>query len=173
MPNIVQRLTRSGGPVDRAREAASRIGARPYRLFLVWARWAGQEREVGDGRADPCPVRYEVLPRPVVTGYAGLTRNPLAIGTVPTGTVRVTEVPLWLPYEALRGRHHPEREGMVQGPEAGVEFWYEVEVDGRDHTARAQRFRLGAEPERDEENAQWVLVLERQGAVDREQAPVR
>lgn len=164
MRSVVENLTRRGGPVDRAREAAERVGARPYRLFLVWSRWTGEE--VGDGRERGCE-RYEVRPRPVVVGYAGLTRNPAAIGVVPTGTVRVQEVPLWLPFEALVGRAHPERPTAPLDPDR-TEFRYEVEVDGRDPTARPQRFRLTAEPERDELNAQWIVVLERQGVVDPE-----
>lgn len=164
MSGVVQRLAREGGPVDRARALADRLGARPYRLFLVWQQWAGDE--VGDGRAER-PRRVEVLPRPKVVGYSGMARNPTAIGTVPVGTLRVTEVPLHYSYATLKGREHPDRPGTVQGPEAGVDFWFEVEVDGRDDSMPAQRFRPSAEPERDETRAQWLLVLERQGSTDR------
>jgi hypothetical protein len=55
------------------------------------------------------------------------------------------------------------------GPKDGVHFWYEIDVDeGRDPTFPAQRFRRSAEPERDEERAQWILMLERQATQDRD-----
>lgn len=163
--DVVQRMTRRGGPVDRSRALAAKLGARPYRLFLVWAKWSGEE--VGDGRAGK-PCRFEVSPRPKLLGYAGITKNPTAIGTIPTGTVRATEVPLWLSYAALKGREHPDRPGRVfEAVPSPEEFWFEVETDDRDETMPAQRFRLSAEPERDETRAQWILVLERQGTVDR------
>ena len=162
---VVQRMTRRGGPVDRARELQDKLGARPYRLFLVWQRWSGDEP--GDGRAGPA-LRYEVLPRPKVLGYAGLTRNPTAIGIVPAGSLRVTEVPLWISFAALKGREHPERGARPLGPPADArEFFYEVETDERDDSMPPQRFRLSAEPERDESRATWILVLERQGTADR------
>jgi hypothetical protein len=162
--NLLASLTAKGGPVDQARRMACVVGARPYRLFLCWSRWPSGE--VGRGQ-EVDVLRYEVEPRPLLIGYAGLTRNPTAIGVVPAGTVRVVEVPLWLPYEALKGHAHPEQKFAQGGPERGVDFRYEVEVDERDPTFRPQRFRLSAEPEREEENAQWVLILERQSVADR------
>lgn len=162
---ILSSLTARGGPVDQARRMATMIGARPYRLFLCWSRWASGEI----GRGEEVPVlRFEIEPRPKLTGYAALSRNPTVIGVVDTGTVRVEEVPLWLPYAALQGLAHPETGEVQRGPEEGVEFRYEVDVDERDPTFRPERFRLSAKPERDEEGAQWILVLERQGVADRE-----
>lgn len=163
MHTIIESLTAKGGPVDQAREVATLVGARPYRLFLCWSKWPA---EIGEGRGST-PCRYEVLPRPRVTGYGSLLRNPMLIGVVPEGTIRVSEVPLWLPYEALKGRRHPEQRAEAPGPEQGVRFWYEVEADSRDPTQAAQAYRLGSEPERDEENAQWLLALERQSVQDR------
>lgn len=163
---ILSYLTAKGGPVDAARQVATAIGARPYRLFLCWSKWPSGV--VGEGRERGEPYRYEVLPRPKVTGYGALSRNPTVIGVVPTGTVRVEEVPLWLPFEALKGRHHPEQPKDAPGPEEGVRFWYEVDVDNRDASFKPQTFRLDGEPERDEENATWILVLARQSVQDRE-----
>ena len=164
MQSILASLTAKGGPVDRARFLQESLGARPYRLFLVWSFWPSGE--AGDGR-ERGPVRYEVRPRPKVTGYAQISRNPTVIGVVPEGTLRVEEVPLWLTWANLKGEEHPER-GPLPGTLGGdLRFWYEVDVDGRDPTFPAQVFRRSAEPERDEERAQWVLLLERQAMRDR------
>jgi hypothetical protein len=62
---------------------------------------------------------------------------------------------------------HPEQPEGAPGPEEGVRFWYEVDVDNRDPSFKPQTFRLDAEPERDEENATWILVLARQSVQDR------
>jgi hypothetical protein len=162
---VISSLTAKGGPVDQARLAAQRIGARPYRLFLVWSRSRGGE--VGAGKEEG-PCRYEVTPRPKVTGYAAIARNPTVIGVLSTGTVRVEELPLWLTWANLTGAEHPTA-GPMGGPKDGVHFWYEIDVDeGRDPTFPAQRFRRSAEPERDEERAQWILMLERQATQDRD-----
>jgi len=167
MHTLIESLTTRGGPVDQARELATIVGARPYRVFLAWARWP--EGEIGQGR-ELGPSRWEITPRPKVTGYAAISRNPTVIGVIPTGTVRVEEAPLWIPREAMKGHVWPEPGkhcAMLAGPEKGIEFWYEIEVDERDPSAKKERFRLSAEPERDEENAQWILVLERQATQDR------
>lgn len=160
---ILSSLTAKGGPVDQARLVAERVGARPYKLFLCWSRWPSGE--VGDGR-EKGPCKYEVRPRPKVTGYASISRNPTVIGVVPTGILRVEELPLWLTWDNLTGAAHPTL-GPMGGPDQGVRFWYEVEVDERDPSFEPQTFRRSAEPERDEERAQWILVLERQKVQDR------
>lgn len=162
--SVVSQLTAKGGPVDLARQLATAVGARPYRVFLAWERWPSGE--VGEG-AHQGPVLYEIRPRPKVAGYASISRNPTVIGVVPTGILRVEEVPLWLPFEALKGHVHPERGVAMAGPERGIKFWYQVDVDeARDLSFQPQRFRLSGEPERDEERAQWILVLERQASQD-------
>jgi hypothetical protein len=66
---------------------------------------------------------------------------------------------------ALRGAQGRPPEKTRQGREG--RFWYEVDVDGRDPTFKPQTFRLDGEPERDEENATWILVLARQSVQDR------
>jgi len=160
---ILENLTRKDGPIDRARQVQERIGARPYRVWLCWSKWP---EEIGEGR-EQGPCRYEIRPRPKVLGYTGITRNPTLIGVVPEGSLRLTEVPLWLPFDALRGKLLPEKNVAMAGPEKGVRFWYEVGVDSRDETQKPQSYRLNGEPERDEEGAQWLIVLERQATQDR------
>jgi len=159
-------LWAKGGVVDQARSLAEDVGMRPYRVILRWARSKGGE--VGAGR-EAGPWSYEIRPRPKVTGYAAIARNPTVIGVVPTGTVRVEEVPLWLPFEALVGHRHPERREAFDGPAEGVRFWYEVDVvEAADPSFKPQAFRLDGLPERDEGNAQWVFMLARQSVQDRE-----
>lgn len=162
---LLGELWAKDGVVDQARFMAEEVGAKPYRVFLCWARSKGGE--VGEGR-EAGPWRYEVRPRPKVTGYAAIARNPTVIGVVPTGTVRLEEVPLWLPFEALQGHRHPERREAFDGPSEGVRFWYEIDVvEGADPSFKPQAFRLDGVPERDETNAQWLLMLARQSAQDR------
>lgn len=154
--SLVERLSRPGGVVDRARQLATEVGARPQRVFLVWTVFTGGERGKGEERV---LHRHEVTPRPRVD-TSSIQRNPMLIGIVAQGSVRVDEVTTSLTFDELLGRVLPGG-SAVPADQGKVEFFYEVVEDGRgDRPPARGRFRLFNAPSRESENAQWVLLLE-------------
>lgn len=164
---------------DRVRQrVATRLGVRPYRVFLTWTRYGlSQDSERGDGGQRPF-ARVELLPTPRVTDLTGVIRRSFSVGTVPDGSIRVDRISAAAyTSDVLKGTRIP----ALVGPEAqplpradqegpggeaqfaeGVDFFYEVVEDGRgDDPAARQRFRLLAEPYRDAGGAQWVVALQR------------
>lgn len=142
--------------MDRAREKASLIGARPFRLFLVWTVFSGKERGQGEERI---LERHEVEPRPRID-KGGITRNPALVGIVAVGSVRVDELSTRYTYDELLGLLLPGGRA-VPADQGRVTFFYEVVEDGRgDNPPERLRFRLFNTPSLEAENAQWVLILE-------------
>jgi len=138
---------------DSLRQLSTRMGLRPYRVFLVWSKSSGAE--FGAGRTTEVQ-RHEILPTPKVR--TNLNRVLLSGGIVPMGSVELTEVSALLTLEMLIGRDLPTK-GEESAP-APYEFHYEVTEDGRDGSApRPQRFRPFGDPTRDPGNVQWKLTL--------------
>lgn len=154
--SLVERLSRPGGVVDRARELATQVGARPFRTFLVWTVFSGERRGQGEERV---LLRHEITPRPRVD-TSSIQRNPALVGIVAQGSVRVDEVTTALTFDELEGRVLPGGRALPTD-QGKVEFFYEVVEDGRgDKPASRGRFRLFNKPARESENMQWVLILE-------------
>ena len=152
---LVQRLAPLA---DRLRQFNTKFGLRPYRVFLVWTLYSGQER--GEGTEKEVK-KVELLPTPKIASLDSLTNAIAAAGTLPAGTLRVTEVSATYNFDTLSGYLFPLAKEKVPDP---YDFFYEVVEDGR-HGGREQRrkFRLSAAPALDAENLWWVLMLEREG----------
>lgn len=144
--------------IDRIRQIATNLGTRPYRVFLTWTTWTGTER--GEGY-EQVVRRTEILPTPLVASLDRLALTQFAAGTLPMGSVQVTEVSATLTEDLLTGRWVPEpHEDEVPPPK---DFFYEVVEDGRgDPEPVRWRFRLMSKPFRDAENVQWKLLLEKE-----------
>jgi hypothetical protein len=151
---VVNRLARVA---DNARQIATRLGARPTRCFLVHTRSRGSER--GEG-LEVEVKRIELLPTPKVETLDSVTFSVFHAGTVPAGSVKLTEVSLRYTYDELVGLMVPERhEDQIPEP---YWFFYELVEDGRgDPYPQRNRFRVLSYPWRDAENAQWKVMLER------------
>jgi hypothetical protein len=162
-------VARLGSTVDRARQAATRVGARPYRCFLVWTCWGGEE--AGEG-AEREVARVEILPTPIVRDLTGVALSPVASGVLPVGSLRVTEVSTLLTADQLTGKAVPlAHEDRIPEP---YDFFYEVTLDARgDPQPPRNRYRLAALPSLDVERTfGWALLLERvSGDVDRHGQP--
>jgi hypothetical protein len=153
--SLVERLSRPGGVVDRAREMATQVGARPFRVFLTWTVFSGASRGQGEERV---LHRHEIQPRPRVD-TSSITRNPMLVGVYPEGSVRVDEVTTALTQDELLGRVLPGG-GALPVDQGRVAFFVEVVEDGRgDQPAPRGRFRFANMPSRESENMQWVLIL--------------
>ncbi len=146
------------GVVDRVRQIATNLGARPHRVFLVWTRWTGAFR--GEGSEEEL-VRLELLPTPVVADTTAVVWNPYSAGKLPVGAVGVREISAGqYTLEVLRGWKKPNGEAIDEQREG---FFYEIAEDGRTEgrePGRA-RYRLMGDPFLAADNVEWRLVLER------------
>ena len=147
---------RLGRVADQIRQIATRLGARPYRVWLVWSRWTGAHR--GEGRESELG-RIEILPTPLVMSMDSIALSPQNIGLVQIGDVKVTEVSVSFDEDELLGRRNGDLE--VEQPYA---FCWEIIEDGRggDNPVHS-KFRVKGRPFRDAANAQWRVNLERIG----------
>ena len=146
------------GLADRLRQLHTKFGARSRRVFLVWTQATGEER--GEGTEAEL-ARVEVLPTPEIVDLTSVALNPYSAGKLPVGSIRVNEVSAAFVRDELTGYTVPGQSSKLPDlPD--VDFFYEVVEDGRgDSPAPRMRFRLAAEPSRNETNVCWVLVLER------------
>lgn len=148
---------RLGRVADNVRQIATNLGARPYRVFLVWVLWTGTER--GEGEAE-VQRELELLPTPKVATLDSVTYSIFHAGTIPAGSIKLSEVSTRYTFDELTGHMIPLlHEDVIPQPHA---FFYEVREDGRgDPRPLRQRYRVMSYPFRDAENAQWTLMLER------------
>lgn len=149
---------RLGPRVDRIRQIATKLGIRPYRIFLTWEKWTGKERGEGDMKL---VERMEILPTPKVEDLASVSFSLFAIGTFPVGTLRVSRISVAsFTYDMLTGHWVPKNhEDKIPEP---YSFFYEVVEDGRgDDPAVRARYRLLGTPWRHAGGVHWKLLLER------------
>jgi hypothetical protein len=138
------------GVIDNARQLATDIGARPYRVFSVVVKWSGGDK----GRGDPRVIsELEFLPTPK-TGTETLRSTLNSGGQADSGEIRVTEISPRYTEEEVHTMFH------VQPLPKGHEGWIEVTLDTRGGTAaQRRRFELAAPPYFDAENLQWIAKL--------------
>ena len=171
---LAHRLTRR---VDRIRQLYTRFGVRSRRVFMVWTKWSGRER--GEGH-EVTVARRELLPTPELSDSTAVKWNFRAVGAVPEGALRVSEVSagaytkdnlmgVVIPPPAATEEAPRPVPGMPLGWDEGapvnvqpVDFFYVVVEDGRgDRLGERERYRLNGTPWREEDGFHWVLDLER------------
>lgn len=153
---LAHRLRRQ---VNRLRQFSTKFGLRPYRVFLVWTTFDGEERGEGTEREI---ARVEILPTPKVAELASLQQGPYSAGVLSTGTLRVDRISAGFTQAQLTGLDVPGK-GQVADMPGRVDFWYELREDGRGGDRPVPlRFRLSAQPTRQAGNVSWTVVLERQ-----------
>lgn len=150
---LVHRL---GRVADRVRGIATRLGARPFRVFLVWQVWNGGDRGEGTVREYR---RIEILPTPRIDNIDALANATSIAGTIPTGNLRIQEVSVIEFKQDLLNGYLVNEDEKIPEP---YEFFYEVVQDDRHggHEHRS-KFRLTAPPALMANRASWVLLLER------------
>lgn len=148
---------------DNARQIATNLGLRPYRVFLIWTKWTGEERGEGDETEFR---RIEILPTPKVNSLDNVTFGLFHAGTVPMGSLRVDRISATFTQDTLQGRIIPvPGEDTIPDPYG---FFYEVVEDGRgDNPPQRAKFRLLNTPFRRAGKIDWTIMLERISA-DRE-----
>lgn len=138
--------------VDNARRIAHTIGARPYRVFLVW-----QQQEQFAGKWEPA---YELELMPVLLEPGRESLETTAAGQVPAGTITLSEVsPQYVDELTLRG--------YISGApwsqdEPTREFFYEVRQLPRctgDEPTERYRYVLAGVPELVTSAFEWRIKL--------------
>ena len=151
-------LARIAPAIDRARQVATEVGARPYQVFLVWGTWGGRER--GEGTFAEV-ARLQLLPNPK-TEVVEFSRNPYSAGVLPVGSVRVSQISTGYSQPVLSGNTLPNgQEFDLQNRRN--EFFYEIVQDDRSPTENPERarMRLLSGPVLKSTNVAWEMVLER------------
>lgn len=145
-------ISRFTGRVDRFRQIAANFGLRPYRTFLVWAVWDGEERGEGNARV---VKRMEILPSPAIS--KGVTMDPKSAGRLPSGSIKLSKISPSMTADVLMGKAYPS---TGESPEADVSFWYEVMEDGRgDNPPSVGRYVLTGQPTRLAGQLDWDVTL--------------
>lgn len=151
---------------DKLRQIATRMGVRPFRVFLTWTKWTGEER--GEGN-EQLYRRIEILPTPRVSSLDNVSFSVFHAGTLPVGSVRVDRISAReFTEDILCGKAFPD-DPLPFGENAGekhipqpYEFFYEVVEDGRgDDPAKRSRFRPLNRPTRRAGQVDFTIMLER------------
>lgn len=147
--------------IDRIRQLSTNLGIRPYRVFLTWTRWTGEVRGEGE---ELLAKQVEILPTPKVDSLDRVSFSLFAAGTLPVGSIQVSEISAAaFTEDVLTGRAVPVLgEDEVPPP---YEFFYEVVEDGRgDPDPVRNRFRLLTKPFRRAGKVDWTIMLEKEDA---------
>ena len=165
---------RLGKRVDNLRQFSTKFGTRSKRVFLVWTKFTGEERGIGDEKV---LHRVELLPTPKVSELTSVSRRPMIEGELPDGGVRVSEISVYRYTEdMLKGLVVPgepgqpgtpiQAKGAERNTRSDVDFFYEIVDDGRqgEGLAERQRFQLIGYPTRLESRVEFAVFLQRSSA---------
>lgn len=153
---LANRLSRVA---DRLRQFSTRFGLRSERVFLVWTFYRGEERGAGE---EVEIRRYELLPTPRVGEATSIALTGFPAGVFGTGTIRVDLISATLTKDELEGRQIPAAEEEGEEIQQPYDFFWEIVEDGRGgNPPKREKYRMAADPERDEGNVSWTVVLER------------
>lgn len=146
-------VAKFGPKIDRIRQLATKLGVRPYRVFLVWEQSSGLER--GSGTMTEAQ-RLEILPTPRVDSLDAVMLDPRFAGSLPVGSIRVSRISSSFTEDLLRGKR--DHKSIADD----VSFFYEVVEDGRgDDSPVRMKYRLATTPMRRAGKVDWLIVLER------------
>lgn len=160
-------VARLGPVADNIRQIATNMGARPYRVFLIWTITGGAER--GEG-TEQLVHEEELLPTPEVQDLTSIALQPYSAGKLPVGAVKVSQISTSYGEDVLAGRLLPD--GRKPNERRG-DFFYEVrEVaavaapcgpseEGLVREPERKRFRLLSGPYRPPTRVMYEVVLER------------
>jgi hypothetical protein len=145
------------------RQLNTRFGIRPYRVFLNWTLWSGQE--TGEGY-ETLKQRIELLPTP--KAVENMKYNPWHAGLLQEGAFNISEVSVVAYTEDfLRGLDPSIVPGLdLNGPNPTIpepwDFFYEVVQDRRaGNEPNRPRFRLNGCPFLKADTQEWTFTLER------------
>ena len=138
--------------VDKARDIATVLGTRPYRVRIVRTRFAGPRRGVG---VESVVHALDILPTPRVVDMSTLTELVTPAGVNEQGSIRVEEISGRFTEEQLTG---VGPNGDAIAPNEAV--YFEVEFFRRDGgPSELRRFQRDSIPFYDAGRVQWVVTL--------------
>jgi len=155
MGTLIDMLTPT---VDCLRDLMTQLGARQYEVSLVWTRWSGGERGVGD---ESLVRALPMLPTPLVSDLdSTLRRELVSIGMNEGGNLRVSELSPRLNEDLLLGR-------AIIGPlgseiPADVSFYWEVFFPRVGSAGVRRRFFPRSPPNKNPTRFQWSIDLMKQ-----------
>jgi hypothetical protein len=142
--------------VDCVRDLYTQLGLRAYEVSLVWTRWTGQERGVGNEYV----VWVErLLPTPKLSDLSALTLELKEIGTNEQGALTVTELSGRFSEDLLMGRGGPLPLGEEIPPDTN--FFWEVSLPVSAGAIR-RRFTPASAPSRRPGSFDWEVRLMQQ-----------
>lgn len=141
------------GVVDSIRDLYTCLGARPYSVALVWARWSGGQRNIGN--EEVVAVR-KLLPTPLISTLNALALDPQQIGVMELGEIRVSQLSPRFSEDLLNGQDVvvPAGEPLPED----VNFYWQVTFVPSGVTRRF----TGSTPNFDPLKFEWTMPLTRQ-----------
>jgi hypothetical protein len=140
---------------DRARDAMSRAGLRPYTVTIVRARSTGIKQR-GDGPTEVVG-EWVLLPTPRISDLTAIAETLDADQLRESGTIMLSEVSLSYSESVLMGRGES---GNAIPP--GELFFYEIRyLDVAGRTTMRRRFQTSSAPTADMARAMWTINLAR------------
>ena len=146
--------------VDQVRDIYTQLGARRYSVTLVWIRWSGGERGVGN----PYLAHEEpIMPTPKVGDISRLDQTATSVGTNESGKLSVSEISTRYYEDTLLGRDFVvERGGNIPHD---IEFFWEIvfhQAGNADPIRR--RFQPASTPNLDPTQFGWAIELHKSDA---------
>ena len=142
--------------VDGIRDIYTTLGARQYQLSLVWTRWSGGERGVGD---EDVVHREVLLPTPAVSALDAMDREVQMIGTQEVGKLKVSELSPRYSEDLLTGRSIVVRDG--DPVPLDMNFYWEVFFPQQHTPGIRRRFTPISAPNKNPTGFEWTIMLER------------
>lgn len=141
--------------VDKARDIATQLGARPYRVRLVRTRWTGGRRGVG---VEEIISLMEILPTPKVVDLNTLAEIVTPIGPTEIGLIQLQQVSGRYTEDILVGVD-PSGNKPAQSDDLYYEIeFFRVDEQPSDH----HRFALATVPYYHATQCQWTITLDAQ-----------
>ena len=168
-------LTRRLVPaVDKLRQLATRLGLRPYRVFLIHVRWPEGRRGVG---VPEIIAEREIKPTPKVLDMSGTTEILRAVGSAEEGGIVIEKISPKYSQDDLMGLTPDltSNTDKLTGAD-NVDFFWEVRESRPDVYPRPQPMRYvpSALPMLDMGKMQWRINLTKQDYNrDRDGVPAR
>jgi hypothetical protein len=146
--------------VDCARDLFTSLGLRSYEVTLVWTRWTGGERGVGQ---EYVVATQPILPTPKMSGLGGVGIELKELGSNEQGSVNLSEISLRYTEDLLMGRGGPVPEGQLIPFD--VSFYWEIALPLAGGQKLRRRFTPSGVAERKAGSFEWTIQLvETEGA---------
>ena len=122
-------------------------------MTLVWIKWSGGERGVGDSAI---LTTYQLLPTPLVSDLSSVTFDLTAAGLNETGSLAVSELSPRYTEDLLMGRDRAIATGSKIPKD--IQFFWEVAFLQAGGATR-RRFQPAGAPNKDPSRFEWTIKL--------------